>query len=388
MATLDEHARAGLKAIEERRFDDAIAAFRSAVDLAPERPDLNNLLAMAFLHRGDAGNAIPPLERAVQLSEPYEAPEHQALRREFHLSLATAYQLMDRVTDAAALLRRVIDRWPSQSVEARLQLGQLLLSTGDLPGGMRAYEDAADWLDKDQRSSAEALVGTLRAFLETEHDGRVFLQAHAESYAQYFDEVAAAQEKEGWYAEAARMSRGADGELHPVLPDGARPYAMSRVDLVNPADGTVSSVYSEAEPMVVALNGLEALAQVPVLLPWKAWPFEVLVSTRCPWHWLSVTVQLDEAPGSAEALTDLIDPVIGGWYLSGFNGEFGEKERGRFHYVTDPDPLGDRALSYVVDLGRASFEAVPALLRRLAVLHDRARIRRVVLGEGRLTDAA
>lgn len=388
MATLDEHARAGLKAIEERRFDDAIASFRAAVDLAPDRPDLNNLLAMAYLHRGDAGNAIPHLERAVASSEPYDAAEHQALRREFRLSLATAYQLMDRVEDALRTLRSVIERWPNHSVEARLQLGQLLLSTGDLAGGSKAYEDAADWLDKDQRASAEALVGTLRAFQDTEHDGSLFLRAHAESYLQYFDEVAVAQEKEGWYAEAARMSRGADGELHPVLPEGARPYAMSRVDLVNPKDGTVSSVYSESEPMVVGLNGLEALAQVPVLLPWKAWPFDVLVSTRCPWHWLSIAIQVADEPASFDALVAEIDPTIGSWYLAGFNGEFGEKDRGRFHYVTDPDPVGTRAVSYVVDLGRASFEAIPALLRRLAVLHDRVRIRRVVLGEGRLTDAS
>jgi hypothetical protein len=86
---------------------------------------------------------------------------------------------------------------------------------------------------------------------------------------------------------------------------------------------------------------------VPVLFRWPGHPFEVWVSSRCPWHWLSVVVQLREA-----GVTDLatqIDPVIGGWYLEGYNGTWGEKESGRFHYVTDPEPLGATSL-----LGRST----------------------------------
>jgi hypothetical protein len=75
--SLDEHARAGLRAIEEQRFDDAIKAFEAALAVAPERPDMNNALGMAYLHRGDVGNALPHLERAIALAEPYDQPQHQ-----------------------------------------------------------------------------------------------------------------------------------------------------------------------------------------------------------------------------------------------------------------------------------------------------------------------
>jgi hypothetical protein len=271
-------------------------------------------------------------------------------------------------------------------VEPRLQLGQLLLSSCQVEDGIRVYTEAAEWLDKEQRESAEALVGTLRAFLDSEHQGNVFLQAHAESYKAYFDEIAGQQAEHGWYAEAARMAPGPDGELTAVVPDGARPYALMRVDLVNPADGTVSGVYSEAEPMVVALNGLEPLAQVPILLPWDGGdPFEVWVCSRAPWHWLPILVQFGQA-GEPEALVERIDELFGQWYLGGFNGDFGDQETGRFHYVTDPDTVGDRAVSYVVDLGRARYEAVLDLLKRLTVLHDRHPISRVLFGQGRLPD--
>ena len=88
MSTLDEHAQAGLTALEERRFDDAIEAFTLALTLAPDRPDMNHALAMAHLHRGDTLSGLPHLERAVALAEPFEAPQYQEMKREYHLQLA------------------------------------------------------------------------------------------------------------------------------------------------------------------------------------------------------------------------------------------------------------------------------------------------------------
>lgn len=384
MASVDEHAQTGLKAIEERRFDDAILAFRSAVDLAPDRPDINHALGMAHIHRGDAGNALQHLSAAVRLAEAYDLPQHQALKRDFHMSLATAHQLLDQVEAARGVLERVIATWPD-AVEAHLQLGQLLLSSCRPVEGCRIYEAAADWLDKEQRESAEALVGSVRAFLDSGHDASLFLEAHADSYRQYFDEVVRGPVAQGWFAEAARMSRGADGVVRPVLPAGARPYAMVRVDLVNPVDGTVSTVYSESDPMVVGVEGLEPLAQVPVLLPWNGHPFEVWVSSRCPWHWLGLVVQFSE-PASDEVRVSRVDDTIGPWYLAGYNGEFGEGEAGRFHYVTDLEPVGATGVALSVDLGRARLDAIPDLLRRLAVLHERHPVRRVLFGEGRLPE--
>lgn len=386
MATLDEHAKAGLQAIQEKRFDDAIVSFSAAVELDGTRPDIRHALGMAFLHRGDAGNALEPLRTAVQLAEPFEAPEHQALKREFHLTLATVQQLLDQVESARRTLEGILKRWPD-TVSAHLQLGQLLMSSCRPTEGCSAYDEATDWLDKDQRKSAEALVGTVRAFLEAGHEASVFLEAHGDSYRQYFGDVAAQQEKEGWYAEAARMTRRPDGEIVPLLPEGARPWAFERVDLANPADGTVSSVYSESEPMVVGVEGLEPLAQVPITLPWRGFPFEVWVSTRCPWHWLTVIVQFQiAAPGSD--LIAALEEVVGPWYLAGFNGEFGEKESGRFHYVTDVEQVGPRAASFVVDLGRAKWEAIDDLMRRLQTLHVTRPLLRVVFGEGRLPEDA
>jgi hypothetical protein len=112
--------------------------------------------------------------------------------------------------------------------------------------------------------------------------------------------------------------------------------------------------------------------------------FEVWVSTRCPWHWLWVMIQVG-AEADAPAL-GAIDELIGRWYLDGYNGTFGDAAAGRFHYITDPEPIGRTAVGYQVDLGRARFSAVEDLLRRLGELHQVLPLRRVLLGDGRVPE--
>ncbi len=383
MSDFREHAQAAIAAISEKRFDDAIAAFQRAIELAPERPDMNHGLAMAHLHRGDMLSAIPHLERAVKLAEPFDAPELQEMRRDYHLQLAATYQVADRTEDAEATLRDAMKRWPDAS-EPYLRLAQLLGTSCRLDGALSAWKQAIDHLEGEAKTAAEAMVGASEAFIDAEQSGALFLQAHSASYIEYFDKVAEEQAKNGWYAEAARMAKGADGELVPVVAEGARPWALSRADLVNPSDGNVHGVYSETEPMVVALNGLEPLAQIPLLFPWPGQPFDVWVCSQAPWHWLNVMVQFRSPAESDDALIERIDERIGGWYLEGYNGTWGSAESGRFHYATDPSVVGNRAVHYVFDLGRARYEAIEALMRRLVILHDTHPIERVIFGTGRL----
>lgn len=380
MSNLDDFARAGLRAMNERRFEDAIESFSQALALEPGRPDMNNALGMAYLNRGEVGSAISHLEDAVRLAEPYDDAQYGEMKVHFQAGLAHAYQLADRIADAIRLLRETVKRWPDP-IDPRLQLAQLLLVSGHLQEGLEHYASLGEdeRLDEERRTAARAVTGAARLFLDSEeHDAGVFLRAHRDSYVQYFDDVAGTQE--GWYAEAARMSNKG-GELKPVLAAGARPYAMTRADLVNPESGEVAQVYSDKDPMIVAVEGLEPLAQLAILFPWEGQPLEVLVSTQCPWHWLTITIELNE-PASEEERIAAVDDVIAAWYLAGYNGDFGDKEGGRFHYVTDPDAFGERAVAYNFDLGRARFEAIPALLQALA----RRPIRRVILGQGYLPE--
>ncbi|MBT3221817.1 MAG: tetratricopeptide repeat protein, partial [Proteobacteria bacterium] len=178
MSELDTLAKAGIQAINDKEYDKAIESFLQALELEPDRPDINNALGMAYLHRGDAGNAIPHLQRAVELAEPYDAPEAQEMKCHFHVQLATAYQLMDRVKEAVTVLKQIIERWP-QKLEARMQLGSLLLSACQLDEGVEVYRGTFDMFeDKKDREAAEALTGAITAFVESEHEADIFLVGH------------------------------------------------------------------------------------------------------------------------------------------------------------------------------------------------------------------
>lgn len=389
MPGFEEHAQAGLKALSEKDFTTAVESLILAVEAAPDRPDMRNALAIAYLSRGEVGSAIPQLEKAIELAEPFDAPEHQEMKRSFYMSLGTAYQLADRLAEARHQLETTVARWPG-AVDARIQLAALLLKSCQLEDGLAVYRALLDLADvpDEVREASTAILGATQAFLDNEDaDGKVFLEAHQQSYQEYFDNVVAQQVAEGWIAEAARMARPdvEGGEPKPFLAEGARPYAQMRVDIVNPADGTVAGIYSDTEPMIVALEGLEPLAQAQIMFPWRGWDFEVFVCSQVPWHWLQITVEF-EREGTEEQVIEWLDDYVGDWYQAGFFGEFGEKDSGRFHYITDPQFVAPRAVSYIVDLGRSRLTAIDGLMKRLVVLHDVQPIRRVLFGAGLLPD--
>ncbi len=384
MSTLDEHARSGIAAVNEQRFDDAVSHFEQALAIDRSRPDLNNALGMAYLHRGEAVSAVPYLQRAHELARTYEEPEHIEMRKHFATGLASALAVVDRPLGAVGVLDEMLGILPAD-VELHLQRASLLVSSLRPSEGAEGYRRVAEipGVEEELAEAALAISGAIDAFTSEEGlEASVFLKAHAESYTTFFNEQARTLENEGWYFEAARMVRGEDGEARPVIAEGARPWAVERVDMVNPQDGTVAKVGDEKEPIIVAVNGLEPLAQVPVTLPWSGWSFEAWVCSRCPWHWLPVTIELEDALD--EAGLKAVDELFGSWYLAGFNGDFGDKEHGRFHYATDLERVGETAVSGTFDLGRASFEAAEDLLKRMEAFHSERRIRRVLLGPGRL----
>lgn len=387
MSTLDSFARAGIEAINNKNFDEAIENFRRALDLEPDRPDINNALGMAYLHKGQAVDALPHLQAASRLAEPFDGAEHREMRKHFDSGLASCLLSLDRVRDALDVLARAAERWPDD-IEVRTQVASALISSCMPTEGCQAFHAIAedDRFEDEVREVADAIAGAIEAVIDDENiDGSIFLKAHAESYATFFGEHAQQLVAEGWYAEAARLIRGPDGEPQPLIAEGARSWAVERIDIVNPRTNEAATVGDERDPHIVAVNGLEPLAQVAAAIPFEGWPFQVWVSSRSPWHWLGVVVQF-AAPRSPEERDALTDEIVGSWYLDGYNGTFGESDRGRFHYATHPEIIGDRAIGWHFDLGRARYDAIPDLLKRLSLLHERAPIQRVLFGQGRLPD--
>jgi Flp pilus assembly protein TadD len=378
-------AERALKALAGEDPREARKLLMAALDAAPMRPDLLNALGVVHLQLGEPELGKPLIEQAIAVlsdqvaATPDRRAQAETMIEGFLLGLAAACEDLDAPAEAAAAYRRVLAATPGQP-RARAGLGHLLLAWGELDAGraeLSAYVDE----DRDEDAfveAVEAFLTELSGFVRADVHPNELLNAHRGSYVDMFDHYAAEQAKLGWIAEAARMKRAPDGRIVPVIADGARPYAAVRVDLVNPATSEIGQVGDQ--PMVVALADYQALARAPVLFTWRERAFDLRVSTQAPWDQLPIHILFD-TPGHVDAL----DGLIGDWYTQGWDGAFGSRDGGRFHYISDPEVRRDgRAVVYHVDLGRASVAAIDDLLRRLEGFHGEHPIRRMILGRGYL----
>lgn len=357
-----------------------------AIGAAPSRPDLVHALGVVQLQLGEAHLGLPLVEQAIAMTHELAAKGDTQKAAEmldgFTLSLAAAHEDLDHPVEAADAYRQILARTPGQP-RAQQQLGLLLLGWGRMEDGLAELDSyvARDADDPDAVRGIKALLGEIRLYLARKLHPKNFLEAHRESYVEMFNGYLKGPAK-GWIAEPAKMRRGPDGRPVPIIPEGARPYAGVRVDLVNEMTNQVGQVGDQ--PMVVQLAEFPALAQAPVQFKWEHEEFDVRVSTQCPWDQLPIHLMFKDGPGSEGAL-DAADKVIGAWYTAGFDGAFGTPDAGRLHDISYPEAVrGFRGVTYDVDMGRAELRAIDDLVQRLAHLHAMHPIERVLFGRGYL----
>lgn len=381
----DALARTALERLQAGEAEAARELLERALRLHPERPDLLHALGVTHLHLGESGPARVLIERAVHRaeeaarSEPGLATQAAAMVAGFRLTLATVLEDLDEPAEARAAFEAVLAANPAHA-DARAGLGHLLLAWGALDEGaatLRAVLADPD-APAELREGLGAYLADLDRFRAAGASPRTFLEAHRGAYVEFFDHHARRQEAEGWIAEAARMTRGPDGQLANLIPEGARPYAAVRVDLVDPRTSQVGQVGDQ--PMLVGLEAAPALAHAPALFPWAVAPFPAWVSSQCPWDHLPVQVLCADKTGAIA-----VDAVFADWYRAGFDGRFGTPHGQRFHQITEP-ALRRRGTGvvYHLDLGRAETRAIDDLVRRLTVFHEQFPLRGLVLGRGHL----
>lgn len=374
----DELVSQAMAALQQGNPQGAIGALRDALSANPNRLDLRHALSVTHLQLGEPEQALrlnqELLDMATGLGE--EVPAD--MLSQVLLTRAAIFEDMSQPAGSEAAYREILRLQPSHP-QAQQGLGFLLLSWGRHSDGVAELERHAGNFSEDQepRHATRKFLDELAAFRREELHPGAFLHAHRESYVEFFDHHANRMAEQGWIAEAARMRREGD-RVVPIIAEGARPYAAIRVDIVNPQTGQPGLIGEE--PMIVAIEGFEALAHAPVLFETsRDNGFMVWTSSQCPWDQLTIQVRL-AGPGGLDEL----DSVIGDWYSAGFNGSFGTSDRGRFHYISDPESPTPDAVSYQVDCGRAELRAVENLMSRLAVLHAQVPLRHVVIGRGQL----
>lgn len=382
----DTLAQRAMEALQNEDPRAARALLLEAAQLSPERPDLLNALGVVHLHLGEPELGKPFIVQAVEMALAHRAIPERRIAAEtmvegFLLGLAAACEDLDQPREAQAAYAQLLALSPGQP-RARNGLAHLLLGWGRTVEGVVML---ATYLEEDAdepqfQAAAEAVRDAIEKVRDTKLHPRMFLEAHRESYVEFFNHHAEEQGAKGWIAEAARMRRDAAGGIVPVIPEGARPYASVRVDLVNPETGEIGQVGDQ--PMVVALAGFEPLARVAVLFDWLDVDFPLSVSTQCPWDQLPVQVLFRDV-----GATDALDAAMGAWFTKGWSGAWGTPEEGRLHYISDPElRRGGRGVVYHVDCGRARFDAIPALIEVLAAVSRTWPIERVILGRGYLPE--
>ncbi len=120
--TAEVHARLGLIYFQERKFEQAVASLRQALQLKPSLPKVDTLLAMSLSELGRYTEALPGLQKGFRQST------DPAINRMCGLQLVRAYTGLQRDSDA---------------VEVTLKLGRLypddpevLYQTGKVYGNL------------------------------------------------------------------------------------------------------------------------------------------------------------------------------------------------------------------------------------------------------------
>ena len=85
------------------------------------------------------------------------------------------------------------------------------------------------------------------------------------------------------------MKKCSDGSMIPVVPEDAKPYAATRVDLVDPRPGQGGHV--GGEPLIVAISeDLSGLVNLPVITKNNQHPFPLYISTQTPWNHFCIQI--------------------------------------------------------------------------------------------------
>lgn len=149
----DNDPIAGLLALHEAgRFDELLESARAMAADHPNLPVLHSLIGAAHAERGEYGEAVAAIRRAVDI-DPGNAPAHY--------NLGSVLMRMDRAEDAAASFRRAAELSPDRA-EFHHALGLACYAAGQFDDAAAAGRDAIR-LDPGNAGYAKALAEYLMA---------------------------------------------------------------------------------------------------------------------------------------------------------------------------------------------------------------------------------
>jgi tetratricopeptide (TPR) repeat protein len=161
----------GAKALDNRDWAAAAAAFRKGIALAPNEPSLHHKLGTALYLSGDASGAAEEFRAALRVSPAFAKA---------HYSLGVLIGSSGRPDEAIEHLTAAVKQDPSY-VDARVRLADVLRAVGRPADAIAHYEQAA----KLDARIADAPLGTAMALvsLKRYREARDRLRAGMKQYA-------------------------------------------------------------------------------------------------------------------------------------------------------------------------------------------------------------
>ncbi len=353
-------------------------ALKQLIAEYPMRVDLRHALASFLLNMGEFDAALNTTNDALTMLHVQGPEAAVTLGVPLMILKAECSEQLQNPLEANRSWEKALQQEPLHP-QVLQQYGYFLLAWGKIKEALEKLTTYVNESQDDEQSISahKMLIELIEDFVDQDIDPKQFIQAHSDEYIKAFNEIADEYVEKGWMAEAARMKKSLDGSMIPIVPEDAKPYAATRVDLVDPNSGQGGHV--GGEPLMVAISEeLSGLVNLPVITKNHHHPFPLYVSTQTPWNHFCIQIRMLDND------LESVDDVIGAWYTEGFNGAFGEKDWGRFHEISPPLTCADNGVSYYVDCGRANSHAVEDLLQRLEILHSRSPILTVLLGNGKL----
>lgn len=210
----------------------AIAAYRQALALAPDNPDVLHLLGAATLQSGNSHEALKLLERASQrqrnnpallgnLGQAYFVCGHYEKAREvfrkasrlnpqdprLHVGTATSLAMQGRLDEAESVLQRIVQRFPQEPL-VWFNFGNVLRDAGRWPDALEKFERAVAIAPDmvDARNNLAGALHALQRFGEAETEYRKCISA-APDHALARCNLASLLIDVGRHAEAAAICR-------------------------------------------------------------------------------------------------------------------------------------------------------------------------------------
>lgn len=373
----DAVSERALQALRSENPQEAKNVLEELISQNPEKVDLRHSLAVVLLNMGESAAAHIVCQDAIRMCFELQDDTATTMLTPLFLADAEACEGLNQPREAAKCYTKILQTEEGHPY-ARQRYAYLLFASGRIDEGLTQMQSYVDegYDEPEALEAHQSLVSTIKLFQNNDVHPKEFLTAHREAYVEEFSRIAEDLEKEGWYVEAARMSRDEEGKYIPIIPEGAPSYAAMRVDAVNPQTGQPGRIGEG--PYYVGLGDYAILAQSSFVDRWPGKEFPVYVSSRCAWNHFSIQIRVFN-----EQSLDVLDAYIGDWYESGFHGAYGNPNKeGMFHEIYNMERVDHNTVSFYVDLGRARTECVEDFITRLETFHQEHHIDAVLFGDG------